>query len=401
MQKKPALLTVAALTLAGVAGWGWMSGTAPAPAKKMAPPVPVLAATAKQEDMPIVLEVVGRAEAYQSAALKARVDGQVAKVLYQDGQHVKAGQLLIQLDNRDYTAKLQQAEANVQKSEAQIAKARADVARYTALRERNFISQEKLNDVTTNATTLIAGKGGDKAAAEVARLQQSYTQIRAPFAGVIGARLVFPGSAVKTNDTVLAMVNQIQPLYVTFNVAEAHLPRLRAAMQGKAMQVQARVPGEPKDAAQTGTVRFIDNAVDASSGSIQLKAVLPNSTEKLTPGQFLNLSLQLDTAKNAVIVPNEAIQQGQDGSFLYVVTPDNGVEVRKVKVVSSQNGFSALDKASPLHAGEVVVTDGQLRLTPTAKVQIKSKDGKAIAPNPAATVAAPAAVAPAAVQKPN
>lgn len=390
MQKKPVLLTVAALTLAGSGFWLWQSGNSAAPAKKAPPPVPVLAATAKQEDMPIMLEVVGRAEAYQSVALKARVDGQVAKVLYQDGQHVKAGQLLIQLDNRDYTAKLQQAEANVQKSEAQIAKARADVARYTALRERNFISQEKLNDVTTNATTLIAGKGGDRAAAEVARLQQSYTQIRAPFAGVIGARLVFPGSAVKTNDTVLAVVNQIQPLYVTFNVAESYLPQLRAAMQGKAMQVQARIPGEAKEAAQTGTVRFIDNAVDATSGSIQLKAVLPNSTEKLTPGQFLNISLQLETARGAVVVPNEAIQQGQEGSFLYVVKPDSGVEIRKVKVVSSQQGLSALDKDSPLQAGDVVVTDGQLRLTPTAKVQIRSKDGKALAA-PAASIPTPTA----------
>lgn len=406
MKYRHGVFATLALVVAGGAVW-WSKdagNTASSSTKVGKPAVPVLAATAQQADMPVFLEVVGRAEAYQSVSLKSRVDGQVASVLFHEGQHVKPGQLLIRLDSRDYDAKLAQAEANVLKSETQIAKARADVTRYTALKERNFISQEKLNEVTTNANSLIAGKGGDKAAAEFARLQQGYTQIRAPFAGIVGAKLVFPGAAVKTNDTVLAVVNQVQPLYVTFNVAENHLSRLRAAMQGKGLQIQARIPGQASGetgaAMQTGTVRFIDNAVDPASGSIQLKAVVPNTGETLTPGQFLNVRLQLDTAKNVVIVPNEAVQQGQEGSFLYVIKPDNSVEIRKIKVVSSQAGRTALDPTSKIQPGEVVVTDGQLRLTPGAKAQIKAKDGKpADTPTPVATQ--PATPAQAAERKTN
>ena len=187
------------------------------------PPVPVTAVKATVRDIPLTLQVVGRAEAFESVALKSRVDGQIAAVLFTEGQHVNQGDVLIRLDPTDFAARLQQAEATAARDEALIAKTRADTARYTALKERNFVSEEKVNDIRTNEAAATANLRASKAAAEVARLQLSYATIRAPISGIVGARLVFPGSAVKANDVTLAVVNRVRPLLVSFAVPEKHL----------------------------------------------------------------------------------------------------------------------------------------------------------------------------------
>jgi multidrug efflux system membrane fusion protein len=339
-------------------------------AKKKAdvPPVPVTTAKAAQRDVPVTLQVVGRAEAYESVALKSRVDGQVAAVLFTEGQHVKQGDALIRLDPTDFAARLQQAQAATARDAALMAKARADTARYAALRERNFVSAEKLNDIRTNEAAAGANLSASKAAAEVARLQLSYAVIRAPITGVVGARLVFPGSSVKINDTTLAVVNRVRPLLVGFSLPEKHLPRLRDAMKSASMTVDVSLPGD-KAQHWRGQLRFIDNAVDAATGTILMKAVLPNADEKLTPGQFLNVTLLLETLNGAVTVPNEAVQQGADGNFVFVVKDDSSVEMRAVETAASDAGLTAIGKG--LQAGEIVVTDGQLRLAPKVKVRIK------------------------------
>lgn len=334
------------------------------------PPVPIIAAQATEQDIPVTLQVVGRAEAYESVVLKSRVDGQVAAVLFTEGQHVKKGDVLIKLDPADFAARLQQTEATTARDEALIAKTRSDTARYTALKQRNFVSEEKVNDIRTNEAAASANLRASKATAEVARLQLSYTTIRSPITGVVGARVVFPGSAVKINDTALAVVNRIRPLLASFSVPEKHLPRLRAAIKAGDGQMKVDL-SLPSDKSQhfDGTVRFIDNAVDASTGTILMKAEVANEDESLTPGQFLNVKLLLETLTNTVTVPNEAVQQGADGNFVFVVKEDSTVEVRKIETAATSGGKTAIAKG--LKVGETVVTDGQLRLSPGSKVKVK------------------------------
>ena len=335
------------------------------------PPVPVAIAKATARDIPVELKVVGRAEAFESVIIKSRVDGQVASVHFTEGQHVKQGDVLIRLDPTDFAARLRQAEGSAARDEALIAKTRADTARYTALRERNFVSEEKVNDIRTNEAAAAANLKASQAAAEVARLQLSYTTIRAPITGIVGARLVFPGSSVKINDTTLAVVNRASPLLVAASIPEKHLPRLRAAMKSGGMQVDVSIPNDRQQSFK-GTVRFIDNAVDPATGTILMKAEIPNTDEKLTPGQFLNLSLILETLKDASTIPNEAVQQGAEGNYVYVVNEDGTVTNRNVQVLAAYEGYSAIGKGVEL--GETVVTDGHLRLTPGAKVKTKSPE---------------------------
>jgi multidrug efflux system membrane fusion protein len=339
---------------------------------KPVPPVPVTVASAALGELPIVLEVVGRAEAYESVTLMSRIDGQVASVRYREGQQVRQGELLILLDAGDFEARARQAQANLARNEALLARARTDVERYVALQARGFVSEEKVNELRTTAAAAAASVKADQAALELARRQLSYTTIRAPFTGVVGARLVFPGSAVKLNETVLAVVNRVQPLYVTFSVAEKYLPRLRSAMRRGDLHARITIPGD-SDPGQSlaATIGFIDNAVDATTGTIQLKALLENREQQLTPGQFLDVSISLDTLTHAVVVPAEAVQQGPDGTFLFVVRPDDTVDIRQIEVQATYRGLAAI--ASGLAADETIVVDGQLRLTAGAPILVKSR----------------------------
>ena len=339
--------------------------------KKSEPPaVPVAVAAATLRDIPVTLQVVGRSEAFESVTLKSRVDGQVDAVLFTEGQHVNQGDVLIRLDPTDFAARLQQAEATAARDEALTAKMRADTARYTALKERNFVSEEKVNDVRTNEATAAANLRASKAAVEVARLQLSYATIRAPITGIVGARLVFPGSAVKANDVALAVVNRVRPLLISFAVPERYLPQIRVVRQDGGLKVDIT---EPADASRhfEGTVRFIDNTVDASTGTILLKAELPNKDEALMAGQYLNVALVLDTLKQAVSVPSNAVQQGAEGNYVYVLKEDGHVDLRRVEALAAQDGFTAV--RGNVKAGEAVVTDGHLRLTPGARAKVRDK----------------------------
>ena len=368
--RQVALILAIGLSLAGCLDEGTKK-------KTESPPVPVTADKAVARDIPVTLQVVGRAEAFESVAMKSRVDGQVAAVLFTEGQHVNQGDVLIRLDPTDFATRLQQAEATAARDEALIAKMRADTARYTALKERNFVSEEKVNDIRTNEAAAAANLRASKAAVEVARLQLSYATIRAPITGIVGSRLVFPGSAVKANDVTVAVVNRVRPLLVSFAVPEKHLPQLRAARQAGTLKVDVTQTGDTSQRFE-GTVRFIDNAVDTSTGTILLKAELPNRDETLTPGQFLNVSLLLDTLRQAVTVPSRAVQQGADGNFLYAVKDDSSVEMRRVETLASEEDVTAVRGA--IQIGETIVTDGHLRLTPGAKVRVKEVSSSSKAP---------------------
>lgn len=362
------------LALAGAALYFGLGAKPPAPEKsgKSQPPVPVAVAQAVARNMPVTLEMVGRGEAYESVTLKSRVDGQVLAVPFTEGKSVAAGELLVRLDPADFQAKVRQAESNLARDQALLNKARADVARYQSLLEQQFVSQEKVAEMRATAEAAAATVNADQAALDLARQQLAYTTIRAPFAGVVGARLAHPGASVKINETELAVINRVRPLYVSFAAPEKHLPAILAARARGGLEVSIRLPGEKRVIA-AGKVVFLDNAVDAATATLRMKAEISNNSANadshLAPGQFLSVSLRLDTLRNAVTVPAEAVQQGPDGSFVYVLNGEGGAKLRKVTVAQVRDGLAAI--AEGLAVAETVVTDGHSRLTPGAKVKVK------------------------------
>lgn len=362
------LLIAVVLAAGSGAAWYFTRTETAAAGKKVQTPqvIPVKLAKAVVRDMPLRLDITGRTEAYETVTLKSRVEAQVLSVPFIEGQHVRQGDVLLRLDPADFQAKLRQADANLAKSQAQLAKTGADVERYLVLRAKGFVSEEKLNEMRTASLAAAAAAGADAAAVELARLQLSYTRIKAPFDGVVGAKLVFPGAAVKVNDTALAVVNRVRPLYVGFAVPEKYLPQLQAGMRSTRNSLPAAI-SLPGGGVWQGEVRFLDNGVDIGTGTIQLKAVVANADEQLAPGQFVNVSLVLNTLREAVVIPAEAVQQGSDGSFLFVAKDGGSVEIRKVVVSSVQQQWAII--GAGLAGAESVVTEGHLRLTAGARVK--------------------------------
>lgn len=384
------LLLLVLLVVVAAVGWWFVAGRDSTAKVARAPAaVPVTVAKVEARDMPVLLSAVGRSEAYASVTLKSRVDGQVAEVPFTEGQHVAAGDVLVRLDPADLKARMQQAEANLAKSRAQLAKAKLDVERYLGLKNRGFVSEEKLSDMRTAEAAAEAQQRADTAALDLARLQLDYATIRAPFAGIVGARLVFPGTGVKTNDTALAVVNRVRPLLVAFTLPEKSLPRLRAALRQGPLAVSVKLPGDAGPPLRA-EARFIDNAVDSTTGTILVKAQLANEDEKLTPGQFVDVSLAVDTMKGALVLPAQALQQGPQGNFVFVVNSEGKAQPRKVDLAFARAGLAVF--AAGLEEGETVVTDGQLRLTAGVKVDIRTAAaGKQPAEKPAAIAPGPAA----------
>jgi multidrug efflux system membrane fusion protein len=376
MKPKAWLLLVIAVA-AGAAWWNHKPSEEAGKGKKPPPPVPVTVARAGTRDLPVTLEVIGRGEAVETVTLKSRVDGQVQSVSFAEGRPVAAGEVLIRLDPADFQARVKQAEANLARDQALLDKARADVARYQSLLEQQFVSQEKVAEMRANAAAAAAVAQADQAALDLARQQLSYATIRAPFAGVVGARLVHPGASIKVNDTELAVINRVRPLYVSFAVPEKHLPAIQAARARGSLDAAISLPGERK-AVATGKVVFFDNAVDPATATLRMKAEIPNdganAGARLAPGQFLSVSLRLGTLRDAVVVPAEAVQQGPEGAFVYVLSKDGGARMRKVEIAQVRDGQAAIGKG--LASGETVVTDGHSRLTPGAKVKVKAPGGK-------------------------
>lgn len=330
-----------------------------------APPVPVKLATAEKRDVAVTLELTGRSAAFETVTVRSRVDGQVLAVPFAEGQHVRRGDVLVRLDPADFDARLRQAEANVVRDRAQVAKAKADVDRYVSLKAKGFVSDASVDDMRTMLATAEATFQANQAAADLARLQAGYTVVRAPIDGTVGARLVYPGGAVKANDTALAVVNRVKPIQVGFAVAEKHLPQLRANVVKGNLKAAVSLPGTTETL--SGEVRFLDNAVDPGTGTIQMKATLPNTDERLAPGQFVNVSLPLEMLSGVVAIPAEAVQQGPEGPYVFVVGADDAATLRPVAVKAVQQGIAVV--AQGLEAGETVVTDGQLRLVAGAKVR--------------------------------
>jgi multidrug efflux system membrane fusion protein len=295
-------------------------------------------------------------------------------VNFREGDEVTKGQVLFTLDRRPLEGALQQAEATLERDTAQANQAKSTAARFQDLQARGIATREQADQSRTSAAALEATLQADRAAVENAKVQLQYATIAAPISGRTGALIVHEGNLVRANDTTpLVVINQVAPVYVSFGVPETRLPELRRYLGQGAVRVEATPPGET--AASSGRITFIDNAVDSTTGQIRIKASFPNTDHRLWPGQFVNVSVLLSTEPNAIVVPTAAVQPGQQGDYVFVIKPDLTAEMRPIEV-ARQNADAAVVE-SGLKPGEIVVTDGQLRLVPGTKVSIKSGPGTA------------------------
>ncbi len=417
-----ALGLAAALVLAGCSSKGdERASAAPAPHG-----VPVTVSAAVRKDVPVTATAIGNVQAYSTVGVLSQVNGQILQVHFTEGQEVREGQLLFTLDPRPFEAALRQAEANVARDRAQLRQAEAAVVqqqaqiqqaeanlardraqldnaaaqerRYRELLQRELIAREQYDQIRTNAEALAATVRADEAAvanareslraaqaavdnvraairadeavAENAKLQLAYTRIVAPMDGRTGNLLIHQGNVVKANDVGNPMVtiNRIHPIYVAFAVPEQYLADIKRFRAEGSLRVEAVVPGQAERA--RGELTFVNNAVDPSTGTIQLKATFPNTDSALWPGQFVNVVLTLTTERQVVVVPSQAIQTGQRGPYVFVVKPDSTVDLRPVRPGRTVERETVVQEG--VAPGERVVTDGQLRLAPGVRVEIKT-----------------------------
>src|SRR5919106_943822 len=337
--------------------------------------VPVLVATATQKAIPIQIRAVGNVEAFSTVSVKSQVTGVLTKAHFKEGQDVKKGQLLFTIDPRPLEAVLRQSEANLARDVAQLQNAREQARRYAELVKKQYVSQEQYDQIRTNADALEAAVQADKAAVENAKVQLSYCYIYSPIDGQVGSLLVYEGNLVRVNDAApLVVINQVTPINVTFSVPEQHLADIKRHMADGSLNVDARFQSD-EGRPEQGHLAFFDNAVDRTTGTIKLKAEFKNAARRLWPGQFINVALTLSTQADAVVIPSEAVQVGQEGQHVFVVKPDKRVEVRPVTVSRTNEGEAIIAKG--LEPGEQVVREGQFLLGPESRIEFK--DPKAAA----------------------
>jgi multidrug efflux system membrane fusion protein len=331
--------------------------------------IPVAVTAAVQQSVPVKLQAIGNVEAFSTVALKARVDGQIIAVNFTEGQEVSKGEVLFRIDPRPYQAALRQAEANALRDAAARNQARSQERRYQELLEKNFVSKEAYAQIATNAQVAEANAKASQAALENAQLNLAYCTIASPIDGYTGKVLLQVGNLVKANDVnPLVVINQVRPVYVSFAVPEQQLPTVRKYMASGPLAVEATA-GADAVLAQ-GSLIFVDNAVDPSTGTIRMRAQFDNRDASLWPGQFVSISVRLFDQTDAILIPSRAVQTGSEGSYVYVVKTDMTVELRKVTVERGE-GERAVVKG--LAGGERVVTRGALRLAPGARIEIRAE----------------------------
>jgi len=383
------------IVLCLIALCGCSKPPAPQAAAGGRPSVPVSVAVATEETAPVEIHAIGTVEPSSIVQVKAQISGELLTVHFVEGANVNKGDLLFKIDPRPYeealrqaeaalqkdNAQLRQAEANLTRDQAQLKNAQAESGRYTQLEKEGVISRSQSDQFRTNADALAGSVHADEASIESARassqsdrsaidrakLELSFCEIRSPISGRVGNLLVHAGNLVQANgQNPLVVIHQIAPIFVSFGVPEDQLSAIRSRSATRKLPVQASMQNEPGKVAR-GVLSVIDNTVDPNTGTIKLKATFENQDRILWPGQFVNVALTLDSRLNAVVVPSEAVQAAQKGQFIYVVKADQTVEPRVVTIGAAVGRKVIVEKG--VAAGETVVTDGQLRLFPGARIQ--------------------------------
>jgi multidrug efflux system membrane fusion protein len=333
------------------------------------PPAPVVVSTVEQRNVPVQITAIGNVEAYQTVQIRSQVNGQIETIHFKEGQDVRQGQLLYSLDKRLFQAALEQAQGNLKRDEAQAANAKLQAARYTDLENQGVISHEQADLQRTQASSNSAAVYADQAAVDAAKVQLQYTDIYAPIDARAGALMMNVGNLVKANDTpFLVQLNQIAPIYVTFTIPEARLSEVRQFVAAKRLKVIAYPKGQNSNNAE-GLLTFIDNGVDPQTATIKLKATFQNKDRRLWPGEFVNVVLNLSTLNNAITVPTKAVQSGQQGDYVYVVSKDGTATPHQVTTVGTYQNLTIVK--SGLNPGDTVIVDGQLRVAPNGKVVVQ------------------------------
>ena len=384
------IVTVCAATLFATAG---CSKKVEKP--KGRPPALVVTAAALQQDVPLQLRAIGTMEASESVVVRTQISGELTKVAFREGQEVQKGALLFQLDPRNYQAALRKAEAALARDRSVMANARKDYERYSQLVKDGIVTQEQAEGYRTRAESAAADVAADQAAVDGAREQLAYCTIYSPISGRLGVLVIDRGNVVKANDTVLVTINKLAPINAVFTIPEKDLSDIKRYISAGKVVVQAEVPGSGAGS-EKGLITFLDNSVDQTTGTIRLKATFDNSKKQLWPGQFVNLSITLAMRKNAVVVPSQAVQTGQKGQFVFVVKQDATAEIRPVVAGSLLKGMTVIENG--IQPGEQVVIDGQMRVVPGGKVEIKLPE-KPVAPKVGTLVPASNATAPGIVGK--
>jgi multidrug efflux system membrane fusion protein len=365
-----AIGAVLVLSLAAiVAIWRLSPGTEVpvAAAQTAAPGVPVTAGTVAAQDVPVFLNGIGTVQAYNMVAIKSRVDGQIVKVDFKEGQDVKEGEPLLQIDPRPFQAALEQAQANKQKDEAQLVGAQLDLDRYEKLIGSGWQTRQSYDQQKATVGQLQASIKGDEAQINTAKLNLSYSDIRSPIDGRLGAKLVDKGNLVHANDNApLVTITEVKPIFVSFTLPQETLGDVRENHKGSPLVVYA-YSGDGKKQLAEGKLTLIDNSIDQSTGTVHLKARFDNDDERLWPGQFVSLRVVLSTRREVATVPAQTVQNGPNGYYAYVIKPDDTVERRAVDIASIQDGIAVVTKG--LSPGERIVVDGQYRLTEGVRVK--------------------------------
>ena len=357
------------LSLEIVSFFGCSGSSEQAPLAKR-PPVTVRVETVAAKDIPVQLRAVGTVEAFSTVTVKPQAGGILQEIHFREGQEVRKGDLLFTIDPRLYEAQAAQAEANLAKNQAQTRHAEVEVRRYEDLVNKDFVTQEQFEQIKTNADALRADHQAEEAALESARLQLSYCFIHSPVGGRTGSLKVHPGNVVKVGETELVTIHQIRPIHVRFSLPEQELGEIRQHMKSGELKVDVLVSRGVETDRLSGTLTFVDNMVDISTGTIQLKAAFQNEEGILWPGQFVDVELTLATLRDAIVVPSQTVQTGQQGAYVFVVKPDSTVELRPVEVEITGEKETVIREG--LKVAETVVTDGQLNLIPGDRVMIPS-----------------------------
>src|SRR5215469_9604785 len=376
-----------AVVLGGYLTWQDFADIPGAARSELPPPVPVIAATVKQQNFPIVLTGIGNVTALNSATVRSMVTEQILSIDFKDGQFVKRGELLARLDPSTYEAQLDQAEANLARDQAHLDNAKVNLTRYVPLQKQGFAPEQQVTTQQAQIAQLEATIKGDQAAIEYAKTQLSYTKLTAPFDGVAGIRLLDVGNIIHSSTTrgspsepnALVVINQVQPISVMFTLAAADIPAVQDALAKGPVKAVA-LSADGKSELDTGALAAIDNQASTTSGTIPLKATFPNPNRRLWPGMFVNIRVVTQEEDNGLTVPLDAVQQGPQGQYVFVVGVDHKAAIQPISVRETLNGEALIDKG--LNAGETVVVRGQYRLTPGTEVSLADPNNPAAVPNP-------------------